>query len=212
MNRLFSVIISTFFLLQPACFSQEAVFTSKANVGNVKLPGSMQYDRATGVYTLTGAGVNMWGTSDEFFMVWKQLSGDFTLSAKIAFEGEGVDPHRKMGLIIRQSFEGGSVYADIAVHGDGLTSLQYRRNRYAETEERVSSRKAPNYVLLQRRGNKITVKTDFDKCPDASADADAEVTIDLPPDCYVGLFVCSHNPDVIETARFSMVELIKQGN
>jgi hypothetical protein len=164
----------------------------------------MQYDKSAGVYTLTGAGANMWGTADAFFMAWKQVSGDFTLSARIAFEGEGVEPHRKMGLIIRESLESDAVYADVAVHGDGLASLQYRPRKGAETGEFVSPGKAPGYVALQRTGNKITVKTAADAFP---ADADAEVTIDLPATCYVGLFICSHNPEVTEAGRFSLVEL-----
>jgi hypothetical protein len=53
-------------------------------------------------------------------------------------------------------------------------------------------------------GNKIIIKTAVDTYPVAT---DAEVTMDLPSTCYIGLFVCSHNPDVIETGRFSLVEL-----
>ncbi|MDR1161371.1 MAG: hypothetical protein LBK45_03435 [Tannerellaceae bacterium] len=204
MNRLFSVIAGVVFLVLSSCSSPGNIFEASGDVGNCKLPGSMQYDKSTGIYTLTGAGTNMWGTADEFFMAWKQVSGDFTLSAKIAFEGEGVEAHRKMGLIIRGSLEGDAVYADVAVHGDGLTSLQYRQSKGVETEEFVSPNNAPGYVLLQRMGNKISIKTAVDTYPDAT---DAEVTLDLPPTCYVGLFVCSHNPDVIETGRFSLVEL-----
>lgn len=210
MNRLLSVekilatMLFSLFLTLLSCTSPGNMFEASGDVGNCKLSGSMQYDKQTNVYTLTGAGTNMWGTSDEFFMAWKKLTGDFTLSAKIAFEGDGVDPHRKIGLIIRESLGGDAAYADVAVHGDGLTSLQYRKTKGAETEEVVSPRKAPGYVLLQRTGNKITIKTDSGKYP---ADTDAEISIGLPATCYVGLFVCSHNPDVIETGYFSMVEL-----
>jgi hypothetical protein len=204
MNRLFLVVTGVLFLVLSSCSSSGNIFEASGDVGNCKLPGSMQYDKSTGIYTLTGAGTNMWGTTDEFFMTWKQVNGDFTLSAKIAFEGEGIELHRKMGLIIRESLEGDAVYADVAVHGDGLTSLQYRRSKGVETEEFVSPNKAPNYVLLQRMGNKIIIKTAVDTYPAAT---DAEVTMDLPTACYVGLFVCSHNPDVIETGHFSLVEL-----
>jgi hypothetical protein len=206
MNRLCSLIIGAVFLLIAlgACSLPGGVFEAAGNVGSCKFPGYIMYDASTEVYTLMGSGTNMWGTADAFFMTWKRVDGDFTLSAKVAFEGEGVDPHRKIGLIVRESLRKGAIYADVAVHGDGLTSLQYRPGRGVETEEFVSPNKAPDYVLLQRVGNKIVIKTAFDTYP---TDTDAEVTLDLPTTCYVGLFVCSHNPEVIETAYFSLVEL-----
>ena len=40
--------------------------------------------------------------------------------------GTGVDPHRKIGWIIRRTLDADSPYVDAAVHGDGLTSLQFR--------------------------------------------------------------------------------------
>jgi hypothetical protein len=216
MNHLFfgkkvlATMFSLFLIFMVSCSQSGNIFENAGDVGNCKLSGSMQYDNTTNVYTLTGSGMNMWETTDEFFMTWKKVTGDFILSAQIAFEGEGVDPHRKMGLIIRESLDGDAVYADIAVHGDGLTSLQYRSSKGAETEEAISSYTAPDYVLLQRSGNKIIAKTATGKYPDST---DAEITINLPPTCYVGLFVCSHNPDVIETGYFSFVELSKaEGN
>ena len=47
------------------------------------------------------------------------------------FLGEGVDPHRKAGVIARTSLDADSPYADAAVHGDGLISLQFRRTKGA---------------------------------------------------------------------------------
>jgi hypothetical protein len=54
------------------------------------------------------------------------LSGDFTLTADVKFIGTGGNPHRKACLLVRQSLKPGSVYADVALHGSGLTALQYR--------------------------------------------------------------------------------------
>ena len=48
------------------------------------------------------------------------------LAADISFPEPGGNPHRKAVLMIRQSLDAGSVYADVALHGVGLTSLQYR--------------------------------------------------------------------------------------
>ena len=70
-------------ILLAAC-SGTQIFENASDIGNCKLSGNFVYDKATDVYTLTGAGTNMWAQTDEFFMVWKEVPGDFTLSAKIA--------------------------------------------------------------------------------------------------------------------------------
>jgi TolB protein len=54
------------------------------------------------------------------------MSGDVALSTDIEFVGSGGNPHRKAVLMIRQSLDADSVYADIARHGNGMTALQFR--------------------------------------------------------------------------------------
>ncbi len=85
----------------------------------------------------------MWFNNDELHYVWKEMSGDVSISADIQWVGKGVDPHRKACLIIRQSLDTGSVYVDAAVHGDGLTSIQYREIEGGITREVQSNISAP---------------------------------------------------------------------
>ena len=40
----------------------------------------------------------MWAQRDEFHFVWKRMTGDFILQARVELLGKGVDPHRKAGL------------------------------------------------------------------------------------------------------------------
>ena len=187
--------------LLTAC-SVTPIFENACDVGNCKLAGKFVYDKD--VYTLTGAGTNMWERSDEFFMVWKEVAGDFTLSARIAFEGEGINAHRKIGLIIRESLEADAKYADVAVHGDGLTSLQYRQEKGDITREIKSDNQMPDHIVLQRVGNAIMMKTGIGRYPEQP---DATLELVMPHKCYVGLFICSHDADVLETGYFSDVRL-----
>jgi len=190
-------------ILLTSC-SGKQIFENASDIGNSKIPGNFVYDKATDVYTLTGAGTNMWAQNDEFFMVWKEVSGDFSLSAKIAFEGEGVNAHRKMGLIIRESLQPDARYADVAVHGDGLTSLQYRSEKGGDTRELKSDHQMPNHIIMERTGNKISMKTGTGKY---SHQPEVTLELVLPQKCYVGLFICSHEADVLETGYFSNVRL-----
>ena len=200
MKKFFSLFV--LFLLV-SC-SETQIFKNADDVGNCKLKGSFVYDERKDMYTLTGAGNNMWAQTDEFFMVWKEVSGDFTLSAQIAFEGEGVNAHRKMGLIIRESLQPDAKYADVAVHGDGLTSLQYRREKSGTTEEFISANTMPDHIILERKGNKISMKTGTGRY---SEHTDATLELDFPQKCYVGLFICSHEADVLETGHFLNVSI-----
>ena len=93
------------------------IFQGQQDVGTVLHPGSAQYDGATGTYTVSGSGENMWFASDDFHFVWTKVSGDVALTADIAILGSGGDPHRKAVLMIRQSLDGDSAAVDLAVHG-----------------------------------------------------------------------------------------------
>ena len=88
----------------------------------------------------------MWFTNDAFHFVWKRISGDVNLAGDIAWIGTGGNPHRKACLMLRQTLESNSTYADVAVHGDGLTSLQYRHGEGAATHEIQSNVSAPKRV------------------------------------------------------------------
>ena len=59
------------------------VFAEHADVGQCGLPGSVDFDAARQVYRVKGGGENMWLGTDAFHFVYKQLSGDFDLSARI---------------------------------------------------------------------------------------------------------------------------------
>jgi hypothetical protein len=181
-------------------------FESQGSVGAVQTTGSVDYDAVSQTYTIAGSGTNIWGSEDQFHFVWRRLSGDFILSADAAFIGEGVDPHRKLGWMIRTDLDTDSSYVDVALHGDGLTSLQFRRVKGGETEEVVSQVNAPKTLQLERRGK--TYVMSVAKQGDALA-SEVFDDIDLPDGVYVGLFISAHNPDVVEHARISNVRITR---
>ena len=182
-------------------------FEDIADIGTVSVPGTMQYDAQADVYTVSAAGVNLWFATDAASIVWMKVKGDFEITGDIDFVGEGVNPHRKMGFMIREDLSPDCVYADIAVHGDGLTSLQYRPARGENTFETGSVQgKAPTAISLARRGNAIITRSGKGALPDID---DAAVDLELPEECYVGLFLCSHEEDVVETGHFRNVRFKK---
>src|SRR5688500_9068009 len=181
-------------------------FDDHADVGAPKIAGSAVYNPLLQAYTLRAAGTNMWGPRDEFHFVWKRMTGDFILQARVELLGKGVDPHRKLGLIVRSSLDADSPYADAVAHGDGLTSLQYRRTKGAITEQVESAVKGADVLQLERRGTTyIFSAARYGEPFTVTRVAD----LALGDEVRAGLFLCSHNADVVETAVFRDVRIIR---
>lgn len=180
-------------------------FEGHDDVGQPEVAGSATYDADTQTYTIVGGGWNMWGSRDEFHVAWRRLKGDFILRAHAALVGAGIDPHRKLGWIVRRSLDPDAPYVDVAVHGDGLTSLQFRRAAGAATEETRSPVTGADVIQLERRGRtyEMAVARFGDPFTRTSVS-----DIDLGDEVYVGLFVCSHDPEVGERAVFRNVRIV----
>ena len=185
--------------------SPVGVFTTDTNVGRAS--GSASYDPQQQTYLVAGSGQNMWDTRDDFHFVWKRISGNFTLSTRARFIGSGLEEHRKIGWTIRPSLEPGSAHVTAALHGNGLMSLQFRRQTGAITEEEKSADSLPGadaIIRLERRDGVYYMSV--------AQLGDTLVTqrltgVLLPDTVYVGLFVCSHNAAVTERATFRDVRI-----
>src|SRR5260370_26187711 len=94
----------------------------------------------------------MWVGTDAFQFAWEKMSGDVTLSADISFLGSGGNAHRKAVLMIRQNLDADSAYADVALHGNGLTALQFRDEKGGITQEVQSQISAPGRVRIENHG------------------------------------------------------------
>jgi len=190
-----------------AVFSQQSlgIFEQNTDIGSVKIHGSAVYEPLEQEYRIEGSGSNMWFDHDEFHLLWKRMSGDFILNARSEFVAEGVNAHRKLGWMIRTSLDSSAAYVDLAVHGDGLTSLQFRRTRGASTEELQSIVSKPDIIQLARKGKTYTLSVARYGDPLQSTSIS---DLNLGDTVYVGLFVCSHDENVIERAIFHNVRII----
>jgi len=181
------------------------IFEAHGDIGVVLHAGSTTFDDTAKSYTLAGSGENMWFAKDAFHFAWKKVSGDCSLSADISFVGKGTDPHRKACLMIRQGVGADAAYVDAALHGDGLTSLQFRDAKGAATHEVQANVSAPARLRIEKRG-KYAVMYLAAKGEELKFSG-AAVRISLEEPFFVGIGVCAHNKDVVEKAVFSNVEL-----
>src|SRR5213594_3105703 len=181
------------------------IFATHTDVGRGR--GSASYDPQQQTYLVAGSGQNMWDSRDDFHFVWKRLSGNFILSTRARFIGAGVEEHRKIGWTIRPSLGPSSAHVTAVLHGNGLMSLQFRRQTGGITEEEKSADSLPDadaVIQLERRDGEYFMSV--------AQFGDTFVTqrlggVTLPDTVYVGLFVCAHNDAVTERARFSKVRV-----
>jgi TolB protein len=211
-----TIILQTLFaavgviLLSPCSAGAQSagIFENSSDVGTVVHAGSAQFIANGSEYRLTGGGANMWGQKDAFHFLWNDVSGDLSLTTKIRWLGVGKNPHRKAGWMVRQSLTDDSPYADVVVHGSGLTCLQYRTTKGGPTEEIKSPLAAPAFVRLERRADVFSLSVSEDGKVYQPV---GSVSVRLKDPVHVGLIVCSHDDTTTETAVFSDVEIKSLG-
>jgi len=206
------VLVFAAFAIHGARAQSLGIFDGQSDVGAVTPPGSASYNRASGDYTVTSAGANLWGTADAFHFLWKKISGDVTQTADIDFPqtpGEH-NPHRKAILIFRQTLDADSSYADAALHGVGLTALQFRRDSGAITEdlELNATFAAPQRLRIEKRGDTFTMYiAPAPGAPFHQIGSSTQLHLEEP--FYAGIGLCSHDANQSEKAVFSHVTLEK---
>ncbi|MEO6730593.1 MAG: hypothetical protein ABIN01_05210 [Ferruginibacter sp.] len=196
------LLLTTFLFSTLFTMAQNSVgdFQDHADIGNPKMRGSALYDSNTQVYTLKGGGYNIWFNRDEFQYTYNKLKGNFILTANMKLLGEGKDPHRKIGWMIRESAREDAAHISATLHGDGLTVLQWRRLRGAfmrdPQDEIFHLKKNVEIIQLERTGATIIMRTANTGEP--LQEVGRTDMPDMPAEVLAGLFVCSHNADVLE--------------
>lgn len=115
----------------PAFLDDGAVgeFTNSTNVGAFSLPGSASFDG--GVYTVTGGGDDIWDNNDEFYYVYKEMSGAFEITGDI-FPLEAADgTWTKGGFMVRNDLSTAAANGFVLLRTDAAMVLQ-NRNGFGE--------------------------------------------------------------------------------
>lgn len=148
------IFFVTLILMSAKTFSQKpGIFEGQTDVGKVLHAGSAVYDKSEDEYLVSGSGTNIWFSADAFHFAWKKMKGNFILRARGKFLGKGVEEHRKFGIMIRQNLDSSASMVSATVHGNGLTSLQFRKKAHENVEEKQLKISAPDVIQLERRGN-----------------------------------------------------------
>ena len=180
--------------------SKIGLFDLLTDIGNPQIRGTAGYNEPVQIYRLTGSGSNIWFGQDSFTLLSKKMSGDFILQTRFRFIGEGHELHRKTGIMIRSSKATDSPVVACTIHGDGLTSLQYRTHPGEIMKELKFTIKGPDVLQLEKKGNTYTMSVaHFGEIYQVQK----LESVNLGSDLLAGLFICSHNNKYSEEAEFS---------
>ena len=166
---------------------------------------------ADGSITMSGAGADIYNTTDEFRFAYKQLNGNGSITARIDSLTD-VDDWAKAGVMIREGLDAGNLQAHMIVSPRERTEWMYRDQILGNTTgpaTDVGTTPFPHWVRLTRSGNSITGEhsTDGANWTRLTATESSTVDLDLIPPVYIGLAVTSHVPGVPAVAEFSNVTI-----
>jgi len=180
--------------------------------------GSLNYDQATGTYTITGSGADIWGTADQFHFAFKTLTGDGTIIARIdSITNTAV--WAKAGVMIRETLDSNSPSIDAVVSADNRVAMQWRTEQGIDMDSPNSSTNTvanaftlPHWVKLTRQGYIFTVQhsadgvTWQDIVPETAGDP-LSITLTMGQTVYIGLAVTAHNTSATCEAKISHVTI-----
>lgn len=187
------------------------IFQNAGDIGAPKNAGSTVFDPTGQSYSMKGSGYNIWFNRDEFQYAYNKIKGDFILTANFEFRSTGKDPHRKIGWMVRSGADPESAHISAVLHGDGLISLQWRSLRGAfmrDPEDQIVFPKTKaSTIQVERTGKNITMRVA--NWGEPLQTVGSYKMENLPDEVLAGLFICSHDPDVIEEARIWNVRIDK---
>ena len=181
------------------------LFTNSADIGAPPLKGSAEYDATARSYKITGTGTDIWGKADQFHYVWREISGNFTVTATTRFLTDGI-AHRKAAIMLRKTVDAGSPFVHLAIHGDGMAAVQFRTLAGGDTNTLDFPVGKPGVwkLKLTRQGGNIIVAT----APEGEPLREHGHTVQaLGNPILVGLGVASHSQKALNTVVFSDVTL-----
>jgi regulation of enolase protein 1 (concanavalin A-like superfamily) len=181
------------------------VFTNSGDVGGPAIKGSAEFNSSMGEYRITGSGSNMWAKQDQFQYAWKEMNGNFSVTATLRFLGRGAD-HRKAGIMVRQAQDTDAAYADVVIHGNGMPALQWRSRKGEDTNTFDLPFDGPGTFRIKLVRNGVRVYMYLGRDGEMPKEI-AHTEVSLQDPVLVGLAVCSHQADAKDTAVFSDVQI-----
>ncbi len=183
---------------------------ASADIGAVAVAGGASY--ANGTYTLSGAGVDIWASADQFHYMYQQMTGDGTVVARVT-SLQYANSWSKVGVMIRETLSPDSPHGLALISAGKGYAFQRRVAQGALTDSTSGGAgAAPGWVRLVRAGSTFTASRSADGVTWTTM---GSVAIPMGHTVYAGLAVTSRNPGVAVTAvvdGFQVTEIAPVAN
>ena len=118
-KKLLLLVVSLLLAGAPNVFASVGVFDFTADIGN---PLGIGQTIQTGAdqYLIYAGGGDIWGNADQFHYSYNQVTGNVRVSASLAWQCVGWNDWAKMGTMLRESTDAGSIhYSSLTRKGGG---------------------------------------------------------------------------------------------
>ena len=160
----------------------------------------------SGVFTIEAGGRDIWGGSDQFGFLNREVAGNQAISAQILTQTDP-DPWAKTGLMFRESLEANSSFVMLCMTPGNGISLQWRKNRGRACRKRdFGKAELPIFFKLSREASTFTAHKSIDG---KKWELLGDVTLaDFNNEKYlIGLEVTSHSSHLLNRSEFDKVQV-----
>ena len=157
-------------------------------------------------WAVTGSGADIWDTSDAFRYVYRSMSGDFTITTRVA-SVDYVDQWTKAGLMVRASTASASAHVSLFATPTAVKGVAFQRRHITSgwsVHTAGPSLEPGVWLRLTRTGGTITAyyrRSEGESWTTIGSESSAA----LGSSVLVGLAVTSHADGSLATAVFDNV-------
>lgn len=178
------------------------------DVGPISATGSASFANET--FANTGSGEDIEGTADSFHFIYRKISGDATVTAKVA-SMTYIHDWAKAGVMIRESLDADARNAFTAVTPANGVIFQKRSETGSGTNSLIAfGSAAPLWLRIQRVGDQVSAYHSADGINWAQT-GNTE-TVSMGKEVYIGMAFTSHLDGTLGAASFEQVEVGHAGN
>jgi hypothetical protein len=178
-----------------------SVLLDGGDIGNVGVSGDQS--EATGTYTLSGSGSDVWNQADELFFYSAPFQGDGSITIRM-LDQTNTFPWAKAGLMIRDSLAPESSHALVAVTPENGMAFQNRPNTASISfHNDAGAYTFPVWIRLERIGDEVTAYRSSDGLVWQNL---GSTTPTMTGGDQIGIFITSHNNGALGVANFDNLQ------
>jgi phosphatidylserine/phosphatidylglycerophosphate/cardiolipin synthase-like enzyme len=174
------------------------------DIGQVGYTGEASFASSTSSFSIKGAGADIGGSTDGLHFVYRALTGDGTIVARVKTQ-QNTNADAKAGVMIRESLAPDAANAFMAVTPGKGNKFQRRGGSGAATTVTAGALvKAPYWVKLERLGQTVNAYESADGATWTLVGSDF---IGWPETVWIGLAVTSRTMTATSTVTFDSVSV-----